>query len=292
MARVNQNPFGELRGKVGNNVFSRNRYGAIVRAYTVPSQPNSVAQIEQRTRLGNVSAGFKNLTSNQLRTWEQYAQHSYVPRRKTNRGNYTSHSAYVGVNSFLAQINSSLSPITMLKDAVAVPGGDITQTAVTSPQLNAPLNQITTSFNNDWGPLPDSDPIFANFLNFNSDFSNSIVLTVPPGQRIKPIAETPKFEGSNYFNFLIMCSTPSTRQASRPKNFEAFTVCSTGNLAVDLGSSSAESLTINFPPNPNMMKYSKAPVAGQWVTLTIYIYNEFGAYQRLTTERWQVTGTP
>ena len=292
MALVNGNPFGDVRGKLGANVFTRNRHGAVIRAYVKPSQPNSIAQIQQRTRLGNMSAQFRNLTTEQRARWESWARNKYVPRHKINTGNYTAHSAFVGVNSFIQQMNQSFSGLSVLKDATPVSPANIVQTSLSSPQFEIPDFQIANIYEDLNAPAPGNSSLRFEILNIYDDFSCSFKILPTDLEEIHFYSTQAKWLNSDYFNFFVMCSDGTVMETSRPKNFEMFTVASTANLDLELGSSPQDSLTFNFAPNPNISNYSNAPTAGEYVDVTLYAFAENGTYIRLTRQRLEVLSSP
>jgi hypothetical protein len=74
MARVTfGNIVAEARGKVGGVVFSRNTGGAYVRAKVSPVQPRTPAQLNQRSRLTEVSKVWGTLTQAQREAWKSFS---------------------------------------------------------------------------------------------------------------------------------------------------------------------------------------------------------------------------
>lgn len=64
----------EMRGKIGGNVYSKNRYGNYVRQGTIPVNPNSSRQAAVRADMASiVSAWTETLTAVQRAAWEVYA---------------------------------------------------------------------------------------------------------------------------------------------------------------------------------------------------------------------------
>ena len=55
----------DARGKLGGQVFSKNRAGAYVRTKVTPSNPRTITQMESRSILGTLSAGWNALTDAQ-----------------------------------------------------------------------------------------------------------------------------------------------------------------------------------------------------------------------------------
>lgn len=67
----------DMRGKLGGQVFSKNRGGAYVRTKVTPSNPQTSDQVAQRARLAEFSQQYRTLTEEQRLAWSsvvtQYA---------------------------------------------------------------------------------------------------------------------------------------------------------------------------------------------------------------------------
>ena len=59
----------DARGKVGGQVFSKNRSGAYVRTKVTPSNPRTPSQMFGRSILGSLSGSWSGLTDAQRRAW-------------------------------------------------------------------------------------------------------------------------------------------------------------------------------------------------------------------------------
>lgn len=59
----------DARGKLGGQVFSKNRAGAYIRTKVTPSNPQTSAQAQVRSNLGTLSASWNNLTAEQIAGW-------------------------------------------------------------------------------------------------------------------------------------------------------------------------------------------------------------------------------
>ena len=64
----------DIRGKVGTEIYSRNRGGAYVKAYAAPTNPNSSNQQVRRGFLAAAVAGWGNLSSQDRNAWEVFSQ--------------------------------------------------------------------------------------------------------------------------------------------------------------------------------------------------------------------------
>lgn len=61
----------DARGKLGGQVFSKNRAGAYVRTKVTPSNARTVAQQESRSILGALSIGWNGLTETAVKAWNE-----------------------------------------------------------------------------------------------------------------------------------------------------------------------------------------------------------------------------
>lgn len=59
----------DARGKLGGQVFSKNRAGAFVRTKVTPANPRSAAQMQSRSFLSTLSIGWNGLTDAQRASW-------------------------------------------------------------------------------------------------------------------------------------------------------------------------------------------------------------------------------
>lgn len=64
---------GEISGKLGGKVYSRNRYGAYVRELAIPTQPQTTPQVLQRGRISSASDAWRGLTADQRLQWLSFA---------------------------------------------------------------------------------------------------------------------------------------------------------------------------------------------------------------------------
>lgn len=59
----------DIRGKLAGTVFSKNRSGAYIRTKVTPSNPQTAAQVEQRSLLSYFSKKWRGLTEAQREAW-------------------------------------------------------------------------------------------------------------------------------------------------------------------------------------------------------------------------------
>jgi hypothetical protein len=75
MAKIISSLVGDLRGSIGGNTYSRNRYGAYIRQRVKPVNPNTVAQSIARSIFSSISAGWRLLTQERRDYWNTLTTH-------------------------------------------------------------------------------------------------------------------------------------------------------------------------------------------------------------------------
>ena len=160
----------DIRGKVGNEVYSRNHYGAFVRSVAEWIQPNTQRQLDARDVMIFVGPAWSStLTEQQRNDWRSYAQQHPRPNRW---GEYIQTSGY---NNFV-RTNSY-----RYRDAQAIDFPD----APTSPPLHPPTFTFTADV-----------------------LADTITITLPPANYDPPWAQLrlflfagkPVSQGRNFFN--------------------------------------------------------------------------------------------
>ena len=132
----------DARGKLGGQVFSKNRAGAYVRTKVTPVNPRTSFQMANRAILGNLYASWSGLTDEQRTKWnsavEDWKKTDIFGDLKTPTGK----NLYTSLNKVNAQVgNSPLAeppakvefPIIELSEAyLAVENGVITKGTITT----------------------------------------------------------------------------------------------------------------------------------------------------------------
>lgn len=68
------------RGKIGATVMSRNKYGPYAKINTLPSNPNSIAQLQSRSRMSGLSRQWNFLTEVQRMNWNEQSKNFPVQK--------------------------------------------------------------------------------------------------------------------------------------------------------------------------------------------------------------------
>lgn len=97
MARILGFTYGELRGKIGGTVYSRNKAGAYARAKVTPVNPQTVRQQTARYNFGNMSILYQNLSVMAKDCWQTFASTHFNPLKGNSTGIYTGGNAFVAL---------------------------------------------------------------------------------------------------------------------------------------------------------------------------------------------------
>lgn len=116
----------DARGKLGGQVFSKNRSGAIVRSKVTPTNPQTSFQAGVRALFGNLSQQWRNLTTAQRDAWNA-AVNSY-PKLNIFGDTYlsTGKNLFVGVNTNILNAGGTLTltppTLTVLPNPINITG--------------------------------------------------------------------------------------------------------------------------------------------------------------------------
>jgi len=94
---------GSASGSLGGTTFSHNRYGAYCRTRAIPTNPNTLAQQNARSRLSTYSQNWQTLTAAQQAAWKNWANQNPITNTLGAQQELTGQAAYVGINTRLAQ---------------------------------------------------------------------------------------------------------------------------------------------------------------------------------------------
>jgi len=117
-------------GSVGGITASRNKGGMYFRARAIPTNPNSPAQQDARTRLATFSARWTNvLTAAQRAAWNAYALSIDLTNALGDTIQASGQNAYIAANTMLDQCGGTI--------VDAAPGTS------SQPTVNVQINEIT-----------------------------------------------------------------------------------------------------------------------------------------------------
>lgn len=102
----------EMRGKTGGAVYSKNRGGAYRKRRTVPSNPQTAAQIAVRSKISTLSQAWKTLTGEQQAAWQAATPQFQYVNNLGQLQSYTAQALFMALNSSIRAANPSASLLT------------------------------------------------------------------------------------------------------------------------------------------------------------------------------------
>jgi len=85
----------DIRGKVGSEIYSRNRGGAYVKAYAAPIQPGTSAQMANESNFATAVSAWLSLTDEQRHSWNTFATEQKTKGVFTSNINLTGRSLFI-----------------------------------------------------------------------------------------------------------------------------------------------------------------------------------------------------
>lgn len=102
----------EMRGKTGGAVYSKNKGGAYRKRRTVPSNPQTAAQIAVRSKISTLSQAWKTLTSEQQAAWQAATPQFQYINNLGQLQSYTAQALFMALNSSIRAANPAASLLT------------------------------------------------------------------------------------------------------------------------------------------------------------------------------------
>lgn len=130
----------DARGKLGGQVFSKNRGGAYIRTKVTPSNPRSLDQQSNRALLGSLSQGWSALTDEQRATWNAAVPNWARTNIFGDSHNPSGKNLYVQLNKNILAVGLTAIDVAPEKEEMAILG----LTAVTI-DLSSQTIALTTS---------------------------------------------------------------------------------------------------------------------------------------------------
>jgi hypothetical protein len=150
MGIIKSSTFGEIRGRVGDNVFSRDKSGLTIRRYTSAVQPNSGPQLVNQTGFSASSIAWSSLSASHKTSWAEYASN---PSR-FNPDKRRTHSPVSGRNAFMSCYISVYNKSSFYYDSLYLEQDETTPMSGTfinyslptvAPQFNLSGNMVHSS---------------------------------------------------------------------------------------------------------------------------------------------------
>jgi len=122
-----------LSGKLGGTVYAHNKAGPYVRQYSIPTNPNTLAQADARNEFASAVTLWQAMNAGQKAAWNSYASAYYKAKHDDPTVLYSGFNAFVGLCN--ASRNGN-------RTARVTTAADCTPASLTIEQVNFECSQI------------------------------------------------------------------------------------------------------------------------------------------------------
>lgn len=281
MAKI-KNYIGELSGKLGGYVFARNKGGSYVRAFTTPTNPNTLAQSQARAVFGSSVSAYHGLTDFQKQNFNSFAANFFKPKFPKAGVSYSGFNAYVS-------LRNELENIYLKSEAATITGVTFTPTDVQPSNLEAPSFGLSGNIqiaNVGPGGGPGvSSLIVSNIGELNSA---SISITFRTSSMMSP-TNPPIFTdpvSGKKLGIGVMMSLPMTQSEQFTKS-PNYTLLGCSKL-INVTASTVTDNQLIFEIPISTTKLKSFPQLGDVVTITAFLFDETGQTFMLGSGKTQV----
>ncbi len=285
MARIiGGSMIGELSGKLGGNVFARNRAGAYIRQYVVPVDPRTNAQVAARSNFGLASSTYHALSDSTKALWSNFASNIFNPKTG-EMGVASGFNAYVGLNTVVNTIKSVPSTVTI--NSTPAPKTDILfQNASTPPEFALEANFGLTG-----GSIPA--PFILQSGAFGTVTRGLSTTTIPFTFTLKlngGVGPSGDFVGTidakgNEFGFKVFMSNAVAQESLFIANPYLIDVGAVRPFTVTTSVAGADTISISGESELNSGSYKSLPGDGSWVEMTIFQVSKNGMMLKVGSKR-------
>lgn len=280
MARiVGGSPFGEIRGKIGGFVASRNRSGQYLRQYVVPVDPSSQAQMRARDTFAVNAGGWHGLTDVQKSQWNAWAISGFNPKNQANVGQMSGMNAFIALNNGITQINGFSS--TAMGGLIGVTSLG-TETPLTCPAIAVPPTETFVA-NIDGGAYSAGSPVVTMSLNptatltTDGEFTFQLILS----EAVTNFDEFINTKGQNY-GFAVYRSEPlvQARQFVTNPFMQLMKIIPPLTFGTP---GTGSTITISNTDPINTASYVNLPTVGNVVQMSVFAISRDGQLARVGT---------
>lgn len=286
MARIiGGSMIGELSGKLGGNVFARNKAGAYIRQYVVPVNPNTAAQVNARNSFGSASSSYHSLTDLQKSQWQNFAQNIYLPKFGANTGQFSGFNAFTSLRNVVTNAQRLLAdPFTLaINNLPVTPDSILNFEPVSTPPAQTIQANIAAAA---------GAPITLYLTNASLSTAGNITFNLNLGGSISPVGGNidPNFtDGAGHqIGFGVYLSNPVQQENMFIANPEIIAAGYIPPIILDGPDAAAvTSLSYSFSVI-NPAEYQSFYNSGDYVRISVYSVSTNGQTIRIGSKTVQV----
>ena len=285
-AKVLNSTIGQLSGKLGGMIFSRNAGGEYVRAGVTGVNPQTQAQLRARNAFASVSTLFRTLSSAEKTAWQEFADNWYSPRQGGNTGQFSAYNAFIALRSTVQQSIRLSADLNLIIDGTPATGGVTYDPFTPMPEMPLALGLAPAYAS------PDEQSHVLSLLSAEvfTEGTGAFVVQVGDGSGTE-LENMVDIYGNNLgFAVYISNGNPSDNM-SYANEFsiclgfvKPFSLTTPGTQLLGV-----QTLGINMLNSINPGEYKRFPLKNEWVNVTVLAMNKYGMFSRLGSVETQLT---
>lgn len=263
MGIIANSVFGDISGKVGGIVFTRNVNGKYIREYVKGIDAKSLQQIANRSRWSSIVSNWKSVSRENKLLWKMYAINIFKPKHGKKLVNYSGYAAYVSVNCSVGSLlAASFDPLFLDPEVTWAFSGF--NYFLSSPPTKSFSGQIHTS----------SGEIISLSLSNAIYVVSSGLLSVKVGMS-QPVSGLPPvfqdYVSGNWTGFSVYFSTILSAGRTVVPHYDVYLVGSFPSPLITAGWVSQDNFTIGwYIPSEYLAKLKYAFPSGSEVFVSLY----------------------
>lgn len=262
----------DFSGSLGGTTAAKNKGGQYLKSKPIPTNPNTIAQIEARAKFNAAASGWSAVSPTELALWNNFAKTLYIPKSNPNSGQYSGFQAYTALNNqmfnaigldrtYILQVNNA-DPATANTAGIWIP-----------PTNNPPIYNIVPQMRDKNGEENAMIPITGLVkVNGHIEFE----WQVGGGGAID--IDAIEFPDESQMGFAIFMSNGNPQRGRSYQNPLRYNLgyFSSPLLGDPLDYASTQSLRIKSTDTLDISKYNTFPQVTQWVVLSLYVVGQSG----------------
>ena len=286
MAKLLESTFGQLSGKLGGMVFSRNAGGAYVRAGVKGVNPQTQSQLRARNAFASVSTLFRTLSSSEKTLWQEFADNWYSPRQGGNVGQFSAYNAFIALRSTVQQ------SIRLADEASFYLNGLLFEEPMTY-EVFTPMPEVPLAIGLAPAYVDANDVSFVLSLieaQVLTDGRFDITMQVGDGVETDLLNLIDSYGNALGFAVYISNGNPSDNM-SYTNEFSKCLAFITPQKVTTPGSDLDTVETVGFRKTTGISvgEYKRFPLLNEYVNVTVLAMNKYGMFSRLGSIETQIT---
>lgn len=278
MAKLLESTFGQISGKLGGMVFSRNAGGAYIRAGVKGVNPQTQSQLRARNAFASVSTLFRTLSSAEKTAWQEFADNWYSPRSGGNVGQFSAYNAFIALRSTVQQSQRLAREISFDINGVASTGGLTYDPFTPMPEMPLAIGLSPAYFD----PNEQSQVLTLTQAEVFVDGNAGFTLQVGDGSGVELENMIDAYGNNLGFAVYISNGNPSDNMSYNNEFaiclgfVKPFSLTTPGSQLLEV-----ETLRYGMETSINPGEYKRFPLKDEYVNVTVLAMNKYGMFSRL-----------